>query len=154
MFLASAAQRGAVGLLRCGSLTVSRRCPTAYRCPLLPSRSCSSSPQHQPLRRWALSVSPFTTVRAQLACNITVHPLDPHAYPEADRAFITVRGPNSDQVDYLNHLQVHYDEQSQELLISAQELNDDVTIEMDAPIKSSKFSETTTQISFQLLIII
>ncbi|XP_037834289.1 protein FAM185A isoform X2 [Kryptolebias marmoratus] len=147
MFAASAARRRAVGLLRRrGSLTLSRGCLTPSRCPLQPSRSCSSSAPESPpargaLQRWDLSVSPFTTVRARLACDITVRPLDPHAYPEADRAFVTVSGPSGDrnQADCLNHLRVHYDEQSKDLLISTQKVSSDVTIEVEAPIKSNVF---------------
>uniref|UniRef100_A0AAQ5ZIS9 DUF4097 domain-containing protein n=1 Tax=Amphiprion ocellaris TaxID=80972 RepID=A0AAQ5ZIS9_AMPOC len=138
MFWRSAGQRGSVLLHRCRTLT-------SPRCPLLPPRSFSiSSPdrcpaQEEPLRRWALAVSPFTTVRAQLGCSISVRPLDPHQYPEADRAFITVHGTDREQEVGLDHLQVRYDEQSKELLISAEKVNSDVSIEMAAPIKSNLF---------------
>uniref|UniRef100_A0A3P8S3I8 Family with sequence similarity 185 member A n=1 Tax=Amphiprion percula TaxID=161767 RepID=A0A3P8S3I8_AMPPE len=138
MFWRSAGQRGSVLLHRCRTLT-------SPRCPLLPPRSFSiSSPdrcpaQEKPLRRWALAVSPFTTVRAQLGCSISVRPLDPHQYPEADRAFITVHGTDREQEVGLDHLQVRYDEQSKELLISAEKVNSDVSIEMAAPIKSNLF---------------
>uniref|UniRef100_A0A1A7XM65 Family with sequence similarity 185, member A n=2 Tax=Iconisemion striatum TaxID=60296 RepID=A0A1A7XM65_9TELE len=143
MFWTSVAQRGTVGLLRCWS----HKCLTAPRGPLLTLRFCSSgsvpetSPTREspPQRRWALSVSPFTTVRAQLGCSISVHPLDPHVYPEADRAFITVLGPDSDQSTALDQLQVRYDDQSKVLMISAEKVNSDVTIKMDAPIKSNIF---------------
>lgn len=121
MFCGSAGQRGSVGLLRCWSLTVSPKTLTPTRCPLHTPRSLSfsaplKSPAHeevkQPLRRWDLSVSPFTTVRAQIGCNISIHPLDPHTYPEADRAFITVHGPDKEQEVSLDRLKVHYDDRS------------------------------------------
>ncbi|KAM9753582.1 protein FAM185A [Menidia menidia] len=143
MFWISAGQRGSIGLLRCWSLTVSPRGVTTSRCPQLHLRSLfSSAPvssRHEeakpsPLRQWALTVSPFTTVKAHLGCNISIRSLDPHAYPEADRAFITVHGPDSEDV-CRDHIHVHYDEQSKELLISAESVNSDVSIEMDAPIK-------------------
>ncbi|XP_037538743.1 protein FAM185A [Nematolebias whitei] len=145
MFGVSAAQRGSVGLFRCWLLTVSPT--TTPRWPLLSSRSCfgsapDKSPALEPLRRWALTVSPFTTVKAQVSCNIIIRPLDPHAFPEADRAFISVHGPNSHQVDCQNHIQVHYDEQNQELVISTQRVDSHVTIEMDAPLKSNLFITT------------
>ncbi|XP_022057375.1 protein FAM185A [Acanthochromis polyacanthus] len=138
MFWRSAGQRGSVLLHRCWSLT-------SPRCPLLSPRSFSGSApdrcaaQEEPLRRWALAVSPFTTVRARLACSISVCPLDPHRYPEADRAFITVHGTDGEQEVGLDHLQVRYDEQSKELLISAEKVTSDVSIEMSAPIKSNLF---------------
>ncbi|MEQ2217843.1 hypothetical protein XENOCAPTIV_024163, partial [Xenoophorus captivus] len=122
---------------------------TTPRCPLLTSRYFSSSdpakaPTHDeveatPVRQWALAVSPFTTVRARLSCNICIRPLDVHAYPEANRALISVHCTDSNQRDLMENLHVHYDEQSQELLISAEKVNSNVTIEMDAPIKSSEF---------------
>ncbi|XP_041852586.1 protein FAM185A [Melanotaenia boesemani] len=148
MFWTSVVQRGCVGLLRCWSLTVSPRTLTNVRCPLLTFRSFSSSASlfatHEevkpsPLRQWALVVSPFATVRAHLDCNISIRPLDPHAYPEADRAFITVHGADTEQEVCLDHLHVHYDEKSKELLISAEKISSDVSITMDAPIKSNLF---------------
>lgn len=83
-------------------------------------------------------MSPFTTVRAQLGCSISIHPLDPHDYPEADRAFITVHGADRQPELGLDRLNVHYDDRSKELLISAENVNSEVTIEMSAPIKSSE----------------
>uniref|UniRef100_A0A3Q3WX03 DUF4097 domain-containing protein n=1 Tax=Mola mola TaxID=94237 RepID=A0A3Q3WX03_MOLML len=87
------------------------------------------------MKRWALEVNPFSTVRAQLGCSIAVRPLDPHTFPEADRAFITVHGAVNEQEAGLDHMQVQYDDQSQELLISAQKVNSSVTIDLAAPIK-------------------
>uniref|UniRef100_A0A3Q0R6H7 Family with sequence similarity 185 member A n=1 Tax=Amphilophus citrinellus TaxID=61819 RepID=A0A3Q0R6H7_AMPCI len=140
---------GSVGLLRCWSLTVSPKTLTPPRCPVHFSRSLSFSAPlksstheegRQPLRRWDLAVSPFTTVRAQIGCSISIHPLDPHAYPEADRAFITVHGAHKEQEVGLDRLNVHYDERSKELLISAEKVDSEVSIEMAAPIKSSEGS--------------
>lgn len=152
MFWRSAGQRGSVGLLRCWSLTVRPRTPTTPLCPLHTSRSFSTSahaksPTHEegkppPLRQWTLAVSPFSSVRAQLTCSISVRPLDPHKYPEADRAFITVHGTDTEQEVGPDHLRVHYDEQSKELIISAEEVNSNVSIEMDAPLKSNLFITT------------
>ncbi|XP_022610267.1 protein FAM185A isoform X2 [Seriola dumerili] len=148
----SAGQRGCVGLLRCWSLTVSPRTLITPRCPLHTSRSFYSSapaksPTHvevnQPLKQWALEVSPFCTVRAQLACSISIRPLDLHAFPEADRAFITVHGTDAEQQEVdLDHLRVHYDDQSKELLISAEKVNSNVSIDLAAPIKSNLYINT------------
>ncbi|XP_018519481.1 protein FAM185A isoform X1 [Lates calcarifer] len=153
MFLGSAGQRGCVGLLRCWSLTVSPGTLVTSRCPLHTSRSFSistpaRSPTHeevkQPLRQWALEVSPFSTVRARLACSISICPLDPHAFPEADRAFIAVHGADTEQEETvsLDHLHVRYDDQSKELLISAEKVNSSVSIDLAAPIKSNLFITT------------
>uniref|UniRef100_A0A8C4FB71 DUF4097 domain-containing protein n=1 Tax=Dicentrarchus labrax TaxID=13489 RepID=A0A8C4FB71_DICLA len=97
----------------------------------------------RPLRHWAVEVSPFSTVRAQLGCSISVRPLDPHAFPEADRALIAVHGSDTEQQEVgLDHLHVRYDEQSQELLISAERVNSSVLIDLVAPIKSNLFITT------------
>ncbi|XP_028263220.1 protein FAM185A [Parambassis ranga] len=160
MFWSSAGQRGSAGLLRCWSLAVSSRTVlTSPWCPLHSFRlfsvssSRTSAPHGEvrlPLRQWALAVSPFTTVRAQLGCSISISPLDPHTYPEADRAFITVHGGESEQGFGLDHLQVHYDEQSKELMISAEKVNSDVSIEVAAPIKSNLFITAQGQGSVQV----
>ncbi|XP_039988860.1 protein FAM185A [Xiphias gladius] len=151
MFWSSAGQRGRVALMRCWSLTVSPGTLITPKCPVHTSRSFSisgpaKSPTHeevnQPLKQWALVVSPFSTVRAQLACSISIRPLDPHAFPEADRAFITVHGTDAEQEVGLDHLHVRYDDQSKELLISAEKVNSSVSIDLAAPIKSNLFITT------------
>lgn len=114
------------------------------KCPLQTPRlfSASASPscpiKDAPVRQWALEVNPFSTVRAQLSCSISVRPLDPHAFPEADRAFVTVHGAETEEKLGLEHFTVRYDEQSKELLISAQEVSSGVSIDLAAPIKSSE----------------
>ncbi|XP_044049330.1 protein FAM185A [Siniperca chuatsi] len=149
MFWSSAGQLGCVRLLRCWSLTVSPR--TLPRCSAHTSRFFSisapaKSPTHeemnQPLKQWALEVSPFSTVRAQLGCSISIRPLDLHAFPEADRALVTVHGTDTEQEVGLDHLHVHYDDQSKELLISAEKVNSSVSIDLAAPIKSNLFITT------------
>ncbi|CAJ1056931.1 protein FAM185A [Xyrichtys novacula] len=148
MFWVSAGRRGCVQLLRCWPMTASLRTPTATRCPLpslgffsisSPSNSQTCEQVNPPLKQWALEVSPFSTVRAQLGCSISVRPLDPHSYPEADRAFITVHGSDKTEEEEvsLDHLHVLYDGQSKELLISAEKVNTGVLIDVAAPIKSN-----------------
>uniref|UniRef100_A0A665TL26 Family with sequence similarity 185 member A n=1 Tax=Echeneis naucrates TaxID=173247 RepID=A0A665TL26_ECHNA len=115
------------------------------RGPRLTPRSFSGSPAEgrAALRRWDLPVSPFSTVRAQLTCSISVRSLDPHSFPEADRAFIAVHGGDSEQQQVcLDQLRVHYDDQTEELLISAENLKSSVSIELTAPIKSNLFITT------------
>lgn len=116
-------------------------------CPLRTSRFLSISAHlkvptneeaNKPVKQWALEVNPFSTVRAQLGCSISVRPLDPHAFPEADRAFISVHGTDTEQDAGLDHLHVHYNDQSKELLISAEKVNSSVSIDLTAPIKNSE----------------
>ncbi|XP_029378712.1 protein FAM185A isoform X1 [Echeneis naucrates] len=143
LFLGVAGQRGCVGLLRCLAFSPGILVPP--RGPRLTPRSFSGSPAEgrAALRRWDLPVSPFSTVRAQLTCSISVRSLDPHSFPEADRAFIAVHGGDSEQQQVcLDQLRVHYDDQTEELLISAENLKSSVSIELTAPIKSNLFITT------------
>ncbi|KAF6735646.1 Protein FAM185A [Oryzias melastigma] len=143
MFWTLVAQRGSGSVLRLRSLV------TASRCTLPHSRSFSSTvpatsttqseAKPRPVRRWSLSVSPFVNVRTHLDCSISIRPLDPHAFPEADRAFITVHGPDSEQEVGLDDLHVHYDEEVKELVISSEGMDSTALVEMDAPIKSNLF---------------
>ncbi|KAK7896192.1 hypothetical protein WMY93_021517 [Mugilogobius chulae] len=124
-----------VGFTRCSRL-VAQRITSA--CPQ--HTSPGQGTQKQPLKQWALSVSPYTIVRAQLAsCSISIRPLDPHAFPEADRAFITVHGDREGQDTALNLCQIHYDEERKELTISGGEGN---SLDLEAPIKSNLFIST------------
>lgn len=139
--------------------TVARRslCEGLARClrPVIPETSSfSACPLHssagqgaqkQPLRHWALSVSPFTCLRAQLvSCSISVSPLDPHAFPAADRAFITLHGVSEGQEIALDLCHVLYDEDSKELRITGArgEGSSDLAIHLEAPIKSNLFITT------------
>lgn len=151
MIRSAAGRRKAAGLLlRCWSLSVGPRTPTTSSRPLHlsrllcdPTESATPDGLRPPLKRWDLEVSPFSTVRARLGCSISVRPLDPHAFPEADRAFITVHRTDTEQEDAgLDDLQVRYDEQSQELLISAERVDGGVLIDVAAPIKSNLFIAT------------
>ncbi|KAG9339124.1 hypothetical protein JZ751_024155 [Albula glossodonta] len=96
----------------------------------------SSSDHHKPLKQWTLVVHPFSTVRVQLRCNISVQPLDPHTFPEANRAFITVHGTSADQGLKLDNFHVQYDDQNKELIILSERVNSNVSVELTAPIKS------------------
>lgn len=149
MFRSSSGLRGCVGLFRRGSFTVgSTKTPTTTPgCPLHALRRFSARGDHeQPARRWALHVDPFSVVRARLAarCSISIRPLDPHSFPEADRAFVAVHGADPEQEVGLDghldgHLDVRYDDRSKELLISAEKLPGNVSIDVTAPIKSDVF---------------
>ncbi|KAL6106916.1 fam185a [Pungitius sinensis] len=151
MFWCSAGRPGCVRLLRCRSRTVCSGTPTTPQRPLVTSRFFSISARtrsptregvNPPLKQWALAASPFGTVRAQLGCSISIRPLDLHAYPEADRVFVAVHGTDTGQEVGLDHLHVHYDDQSKELLISAEGLKSSASIHLTAPIKSNLFITT------------
>lgn len=121
---------------------------TPPKCPLQTLRlfslsACANQPINDaPARQWALEVSPFSTVRAQLGCSISVRPLDPHAFPEADRALVTVHGAESERGLGLEDFSVRYDDQKKELLLlSAPEESSGVSIELAAPIRSSERPE-------------
>ncbi|MBN3320770.1 F185A protein, partial [Atractosteus spatula] len=105
----------------------------------LSTTTCFHSPARElnkPLKQWTLIVNPFSTVRVQLPCNVSVRPLDLHAFPEADRAFITVHGTSADQGLKLDNFHVKYYEQKRELLILSEKVNSNVSVEVTAPIKS------------------
>ncbi|XP_041965418.1 protein FAM185A [Alosa sapidissima] len=110
-------------------------------------RSLSTAPLlkdiNQPLKQWSLEVSPFSKVNVKIRCDLSVCPLDPHAFPEADRAFISVHGTNADHEFKLDDLHVHYSDQSQELLIHGDKVTSNVTVELTAPIKSDLFITTS-----------
>lgn len=141
MLRSSLGSPGCVRLLRC--FFFSGGTLTTPECALPTSRlfSVSASSDYpikdEPGRQWVLEVSPFSTVRAQLGCSISVHPLDPHAFPEADRAFVTLHGAQTAREPGLDDLSVRYDDQKQELLISGQKESSSVSIDLAAPIKSS-----------------
>ncbi|XP_068595984.1 protein FAM185A [Brachionichthys hirsutus] len=139
-----AARTGDGVLLRCSSPAarigdgVLLRCSSRIRT-LAPRFASASAPSRQPLKRWALEVSPFSTIRAHLGCGISVRPLDPHRFPHADRAFVAVLGSRGVGLDQVH---VQYKEDIKELLITAGELNGSASIDLAAPIKSNLFIST------------
>ena len=108
----------------------------------LSTSPCASTPYeiNKPLKQWTLVVNPFSKVRAQLTCSISIRPLDPHAFPESNRAFITVHGTSADQGIKLDNVHVHYDDQSKELLILSEKVNSNMSVELTAPVKSGEWS--------------
>ncbi|KAJ8382051.1 hypothetical protein SKAU_G00028290 [Synaphobranchus kaupii] len=102
----------------------------------------SSTELNKPLKQWTLVVHPFSTVRVQLRCNISVQPLDLHAFPEANRAFITVNGTSADQGLKLDNFHVQYDDQNKELTILSEKVNSNVSVELTTPIKSDLYITT------------
>ncbi|KAL4640743.1 protein FAM185A isoform X1 [Arapaima gigas] len=98
--------------------------------------STSSGERNKPLKQWTLVVNPFSSVRVHLRCSISVSPLDPHSFPAANRALITVNGTRADQGLKLDNFHVQYDERSKELLIVSENVNSNVSVDLSAPIKS------------------
>lgn len=90
---------------------------------------------NKPIKQWELLVNPFTKVKCHLGCNISIKSLDPHAFPEADRAFISVHVTDANQTANVDGFHVHYDDQSNELNILGDEVDSNVTVDLTAPIK-------------------
>ncbi|XP_056596471.1 protein FAM185A [Triplophysa dalaica] len=124
-------------LRHCVRMGSAQRCSRHFKRALTSPafRLFSYSPSvNTPVKQWDLSVNPFTKIKCHLGCNISIKPLDPHVFPEADRAFIDVRATNRD-LD-LDTFHVHYDPRSNELqIVSHDENNSDVSVELTAPIK-------------------
>ncbi|KTF91807.1 hypothetical protein cypCar_00013156 [Cyprinus carpio] len=90
---------------------------------------------NKPIKQWELLVNPFTKVKCHLGCNISIKSLDPHAFPEADRAFVSLHVTDANQTPNVDGFHVHYDDQSNELQILADEVDCNVTVELTAPVK-------------------
>lgn len=139
MLFAVARRSLCLGLGRCLSPAFSQTWSLSPACPL--HSSAGQGCQEEPLKHWALSVSPFTCLRAQLlaSCSISVSPLDPHAFPAADRAFITLHGVSEGQETAPDHhCHVCYDAESRELRVTG----GGGDLEIQVPIKSSLFITT------------
>ncbi|XP_026359997.3 protein FAM185A isoform X1 [Ursus arctos] len=88
----------------------------------------------QTLKEWALLVSPFGRLRAQLPCHLAVRPLDPLTYPDGDRVLVAVRAAEGGARD-LAGLQVKYDEALKEVAIVSDTIDPQVSVEVNAPLK-------------------
>ncbi|XP_061780538.1 protein FAM185A isoform X2 [Nerophis lumbriciformis] len=136
MFWNSAAQRAGVVRSWCRTAGLIRRRQSLFTSAKLTGEDVEV---RRTLRECSLAVSPFSTVRARLACSISIQPVDPHAFPEADRAFVTIRGGKEEGVDDFD---VHYDEHGKELLILAERDDSSLSVHVSAPIKSNIFINT------------
>nr|XP_057932104.1 protein FAM185A [Doryrhamphus excisus]XP_057932105.1 protein FAM185A [Doryrhamphus excisus] len=141
MFWSSAAQRGGIGLVPyfCRNASLIRRCPQRRQSLFTSSKLAKEDGELSRTRReWTLVVSPFSTVRARLGSSISVRPLDPHAFPEADRVFVTVHsGASTSWEKDVDDFHVQYDEHSKELLITADRDDGSYSVSISAPIKSN-----------------
>ncbi|XP_061899093.1 protein FAM185A-like [Entelurus aequoreus] len=136
MFWNSAAQRAGVVRSWCRTAGLIRRRQSLFTSAKLTREDVEVS---RTLRECSLAVSPFSTVRARLGCSISIQPVDPHAFPEADRAFVTIRGGKSPsgEEEGVDDFDVHYDEDGKELLILAERDDSSLSVHVSAPIKSN-----------------
>lgn len=121
-------------LSRCSALIAPQSSSFSSACPLQQGEQAGAE---SPDPRWSLSVSPFSSLRAQLSssCSLSVSPLDLHAFPSADRAFVSLRG-----VEPGHEPLVHYDEEARELSITGG--GGEGTVLLQAPIKANLFIST------------
>ncbi|XP_044885645.1 protein FAM185A isoform X2 [Mauremys mutica] len=92
---------------------------------------------NKPLKEWTLIVSPFGQLKVRLPCHVTVRPLDPLRYPDADRALVTVSGVDSSlpQGVDLDRLQVKYDEALKEMTIVSDHMDSKAAVVVKTPMK-------------------
>lgn len=95
-----------------------------------------SDAANEPLKQWTFRVSPFTKISCHLHCNVSVQPLDAHAFPGADRVFVTAHGRSGDDVTALDTVQIHYDDQSKELQVVSNQTISNLSVELTTPVKS------------------
>ncbi|KAL0968390.1 hypothetical protein UPYG_G00266250 [Umbra pygmaea] len=147
MFL-SANQGVCTGLLRWRSLLAA--CPNNMKCSswlfvkAFSTSHCAfinTNEVNTPLKQWIFDINPFSKVRVHLQCNISIRPLDPHSFPKANRVLITVQGTRTDH-GIIGNFKVHYDDQNKELFILSEKLNNNVSVELNAPIKSDLYITT------------
>ncbi|XP_028601532.2 protein FAM185A [Podarcis muralis] len=99
----------------------------------------------KPLKEWTLVVGPYGLLKARLPCHVSVHPLDPHKYPQADRVFVTVRGATAGpaQGADLDSLHVKYDEVRKEITIISEDMDGAASVDVRTPIKFDLDIKTT-----------
>ncbi|XP_074873162.1 protein FAM185A [Carettochelys insculpta] len=92
---------------------------------------------NKPLKEWTLIVSPFGQLKVRLPCHVTVHPLDPLSYPEADRALVTVSGADGSLPGGgdLDRLHVKYDEALKEMMIVSDHMDSQAAVVVKTPVK-------------------
>ncbi|XP_060102054.1 protein FAM185A [Heteronotia binoei] len=90
-----------------------------------------------PLKGWALAVSPFGQLRVRLPCHVSVSPLDPHQYPDANRAFVTVsrQNPSPHPGADLDDVHVTYDTEQKEMGVLSDDMDSTASVDVRIPVK-------------------
>ncbi|XP_075064834.1 protein FAM185A isoform X2 [Mixophyes fleayi] len=93
--------------------------------------------RNKPLKQWTLIVSPLSSLRVKLPCNVRVRPQDPLTYPNADRVFVMVSGVdrNVHRGLDLDNIEVKYDEESKQVLISSQDIDSQACVDVTTPVR-------------------
>ncbi|XP_077194201.1 protein FAM185A [Paroedura picta] len=89
------------------------------------------------LREWTLVVSPFGQLKVRLPCHVTVCPLDPHEYPNADRGFVTMSRQSSNPYRGadLDNVHVKYDTEKKEMSILSDDMDSTASVYVRIPVK-------------------
>ncbi|XP_073508379.1 protein FAM185A isoform X2 [Phyllobates terribilis] len=93
--------------------------------------------RNKPLKQWTLIVHPLSSLRVKLPCNVRVRPQDPLTYPDADRVFVMVSGVdrNVHRGLDLDNIEVRYDEESRQVLISSRDIDGQTCVEVTTPVR-------------------
>ncbi|CAH2275723.1 Hypothetical predicted protein [Pelobates cultripes] len=93
--------------------------------------------RNKPLKQWTLIVSPLSSLRVAVPCNVSVRPQDPLTYPNADRVFVMVSGidRNVHRGLDLDNIQVRYDEESRQVLIQSQDIDSQTCVDITTPMR-------------------
>ncbi|XP_069812251.1 protein FAM185A [Dendropsophus ebraccatus] len=99
--------------------------------------SCAPESRNKPLKQWTLIVHPLSSLRVKLPCHVRVRPQDPLTYPDADRVFVLVSGVdrNVHRGLDLDNIEVRYDEESKQVLISSQDIDSRTCVEVTTPVR-------------------
>lgn len=99
--------------------------------------SWAAEARNKPLKQWTLIVHPLSSLRVKLPCNVRVRPQDPLTYPDADRVFVVVSGVdrNVHRGLDLDNIEVRYDEESRQVLITSQDIDSQTCVEVTTPVR-------------------
>ncbi|KAG8577139.1 hypothetical protein GDO81_010076 [Engystomops pustulosus] len=99
--------------------------------------SWAAESKNKPLKQWTLIVHPLSSLRVKLPCNVRVRPQDPLTYPDADRVFVLVSGVdrNVHRGLDLDNIEVRYDEESRQVLITSQDIDPQTCVEVTTPVR-------------------